>query len=328
VSLITNSLKKFNYHFSKHLQILKSSNLQILFLLILTWGFPAKAQDTLNFFEPAKNYDAKRGKLVAASAGSVYLLSMAGLYTLWYKDYPLSDFRRFDDSEEWLQMDKAGHFGSSYYLSKWGMDLTRWTGANKNRSILLGGSIGLAFLTSIEILDGFSSQWGFSSGDMFANVGGAAVAVSQQMLWDEQRIKVKFSYHETIYPAFRPDQLGERRLEKVFKDYNGQTYWLSANIKSLFLKNSKFPAWLNIAAGYGADRMTGAIDNDSPLTIGTPPAYRVRQLYIAPDIDLSRIKTNKHLLKILFNAFGFIKFPAPAIEFREKGKPVYHLLYF
>ena len=43
-------------------------------------------------------------------------------------------------------------------------------------------------------------------------------------------------------------------MQQVLKDYNGQTYWLSANIWS-FNKESNFPRWLNVAFGYGADGM-------------------------------------------------------------------------
>ena len=40
-------------------------------------------------------------------------------------------------------------------------------------------------------------------------------------------------------------RLGENFLEQILKDYNGQTYWLSANIHSFF-KKSNFSALLPI----------------------------------------------------------------------------------
>ncbi|OJU23360.1 MAG: hypothetical protein BGN92_03335 [Sphingobacteriales bacterium 41-5] len=54
------------------------------------------------------------------------------------------------------------------------------------------------FLTVIEILDGFSNKWGFSWGDMAANVFGAGMFQGQQLLWNEQRIKFKFSFHKKV----------------------------------------------------------------------------------------------------------------------------------
>ena len=49
-------------------------------------------------------------------------------------------------------------------------------------------------------------------------------------------------------------------VERMLKDYNGQTYWLSANLKSFF-QGSNIPAWLNVAVGYGADGMFGGFEN-------------------------------------------------------------------
>ena len=46
----------------------------------------------------------------------------------------------------------------------------------------------------------------------------------------------------------------------MLKDYNGQTYWLSANLKSFF-PGSNIPPWLNVAIGYGADGMFGGFEN-------------------------------------------------------------------
>jgi len=288
----------------------------------------AMSQDTLGFFEPAPEYIKQRGVIVGVSVTSAYALSMAGLYSLWYKDYPASDFHFFNDNNEWLQIDKAGHFGSAYYLSKWGMDLFRWTGMKKEKAIVLGGSAGLLFLTSIEIFDGFSEQWGFSTGDMIANVGGSALAVSQQYFWDEQRIKVKFSFHTTEYSKYRPDLLGESFVERLFKDYNGQTYWLSGNIHSFLSKDSKFPRWLNISFGYGAEGMTGGDSNPGDISQDLPEFERYRQFYFAPDIDLTKIPVRSKVLGAVFDVFGFVKFPAPTLELNGKGNLKFHWIYF
>jgi hypothetical protein len=92
-------------------------------------------------------------------------------------------------------------------------------------------------LTAVEVLDGFSSEWGASSGDIIANASGTAF-VSQELLWKEQRITPKFSFHTTQYAQYRPNVLGSSLAEQMLKDYNGQTYWLSVNLHS-FYKGSK-----------------------------------------------------------------------------------------
>jgi hypothetical protein len=113
----------------------------------------------------------------------------------------------------------------------------------------------------------------------------------------------------------------------MIKDYNGQTFWLSANIKSFIFKNSRIPGWINIAAGISSTGITGPIDNP-PLYRSNPvPAFEARHLfYIAPDIDLTRIRTRSHALKWIFECIGFLKFPSPALEISSHGlkfKPLY-----
>lgn len=306
----------------------KTSALKFLFsFLLLSQLVPASAQDTISFFRKADHYIPARGRAIGIGLGVTYVASMTGLYTLWYKDYPLGNFHGFDDNEEWLQVDKVGHFSSAYYLGKWGIDLMQWTGMERKQAIWKGGAIGWVFLTGIEVFDGFSDQWGFSTGDMIANTAGSALAIGQELAWDEQRITIKFSYHPSGIAGYRPDQLGATPTESLFKDYNGQSYWLSANIHSFLADDSRFPKWLNAAFGYGADGMTGARSNiDLPTSY--KPFERQRQFYFAPDIDLSKIKTNRKGLQTLFSVIGFLKFPAPAFEINDKGKINWHILYF
>ncbi len=282
------------------------------------------------FLTPSDTCNPNRVKLVAYSTAGIYAVGMTGLYQIWYKDYDLIHFHFFDDYDEWYQYDKMGHVGSSYYLSRWGMGLYRWTGMERKKAIWIGGTVGLGFMTTIEIFDGFSAEWGFSVSDIAANTIGTAMAISQQLLWDEQRIAFKYSFLPSDFARYRPDLFGKTFPEKLVKDYNGQTVWLSANIKSFIPnKDSRIPAWLNVAAGYGIEGLTGARFNpDSFNGKPLPPFERYRQFYLAPDIDFSKIRTEKKGLKFLFSVLGFIKIPAPALEFNRVNKIKLHALYF
>ena len=172
-------------------------------------------------------------------------------------------------------------------------------------------------------MDGFSEEWGFSLGDIAANAAGTGLLVGQELLWKEQRIIVKYSFHQTKYSKIRPELLGENFMEQSIKDYNGQTYWLSANIWS-FSKESNFPKWINIALGYGAEGMLGV--SNSLKNIVSPKPFR--QFYISLDVDLSKIKTQSKILQSVFSVINFIKIPAPTLEFRSKGGLKFHYLYF
>jgi len=286
----------------------------------------AQAADSTGFQSDTLN--RRKLILVTVSGASAYALSIAGLYSLWYKDYPQSSFHFFNDNKEWMQMDKCAHVTASYYIGRVGYGALRWSGVPENKAIWYGGLTGLVYLTSIEIMDGFSEQWGASPVDLLANTLGTSLFIGQQLAWHEQKFVMKYSFHSSPYAQYNTDQLGNTLLQNIVKDYNGQTYWISANISSLGLQHTHFPKWLNIAAGYGAEGMTGGFSNPDEVNgVQVPYSERFRQFYIAPDIDLSRIPVRSKTLKLILNTIGFIKIPMPTLEFNKNGVK-FHPLYF
>jgi hypothetical protein len=270
---------------------------------------------------PSSLFSKKRLAVVVSSEAALYAGSMIGLNELWYKDYPRSSFHSFDDSGEWLQMDKAGHITTSYYVGRVGIGFMKWTGMERPKSIWYGGMLGFVYQTSIEVLDGYSAEWGFSFADLGANAAGSLLCIGQELAWDEQRVVLKYSFMQSDYYRYRSDVLGGNLQENLLKDYNGQTYWLSVNPYSFMSKESKFPKWLNIAVGYGADGMIGGDFNPIYLNEKGQHVYfdRYRQFYLSLDVDLTRIKTKSKFLRTVFYSIGFIKIPAPSLEFSKYG---------
>ena len=282
------------------------------------------AQSRINqFLKPSDSLNTSRRNAVVLTETSLGAITLIGLNQLWYADYPRSSFKTINDSEEWLQMDKLGHVFSSYQLGRLGANTLNWAGVRKKDQLLYGSTLGLGFLTAVEVMDGFSEEWGFSWTDMAANVTGTGLYVGQELLWNEQRILLKYSFQRTDFAQQRPDKLGNGFSEEFLKDYNGQTYWLSANINS-FLKTKSVPNWLNLAFGYGADGMLSGNDND-PLFINQ---NRTRQYYLSLDIDLSRIKTNSNVLRTIFDVFNVIKVPFPTLQLNNDGRIKWHYIYF
>lgn len=297
-----------------------------LTILLIFSVLSASAQDTL----VDKARVRRNVGIVLGAEATLYAASMTGLYYAWYADYPQSKFHFFNDNGEWLQMDKAGHLTTSYIVGSFGYELLRDAGLDETRSIWFGGTLGLAFLTTVEVFDGLSDGWGFSWGDMAANTLGCGLFIGQQFLWHEQRITVKYSFHQTKFADYRPDLLGKDLIQQTIKDYNGQTYWASFNFKSLFLnKESKFPAWLNFAFGYGATGMTGGFSNTLVYAGESIPYYeRQRQFYFSLDVDFTKIPTNNKFLKYTFKVLNIFKVPFPAIEYNTGGNWVWHWIYF
>ncbi|MBX7181809.1 MAG: YfiM family protein [Bacteroidia bacterium] len=311
--------------------------LGVCFALQLFLSNPIKAQDSIKntalnrFLTASPTYNKKRVAWLSGSLGVSYVGSMTGLYYLWYAGYPQSNFHIFNDNKEWLQIDKGGHLISSYYIGMLGKETMHWAGMNRPLSVWFGGSFGSIFLLTVEVFDGFSQEWGFSWGDIIANSTGTATYIGQELLWKEQRFTWKISYADNYLAHYRPDLLGSSPIQRLLKDYNGLTYWLSGNIHSFLPESSGFPRWLSVGVGYGASGMLGAHYNPATDPDGNPlPSVdRFRQYYLTLDIDLWRIKTRSKVLRTLFSAIRIIKIPTPTLEFNSnaKGKVRFYGMY-
>ena len=288
----------------------------------------ACSQDTVAVTKHFSSGTAGRKWAIGALTAGGYGGSFIFLSQAWYKDYPRSSFHTFNDNGEWLQMDKIGHAWTAYHTSRLTTNLWRWAGVSANNAVLLGAGSSLLYMLSIEYLDGRSAEWGWSWGDAGADLFGASLFASQDWLWKEQRISLKFSAHIKSYeePDLEKranDLFGSSFQGRLLKDYNAQTYWLSANINSFF-PEAHLPSWLNLSLGYGADGMFGGYENlardkSGNVTFDRRDIRRYRQWYLAPDVDLTKIRTKSKLLKSVFSAFNVLKFPTPALEF-SKGK--------
>ena len=314
-----------------------------IFLLLLLPFFTI-AQDSISsfsqqhFIADSLNTPStkKRVALVAGINAAVYGGSLFVLHRAWYKDEARTSFQVFNDSKEWLQVDKIGHAWTAYNTGRASAMLWQWAGLPHDKAVWLGGLSGFVYLTGIEFLDAHAEKWGWSWSDIGANVAGSALFMGQEFLWEQQRIQFKFSFHRKSYKDVvlekRADELyGDGFYERMLKDYNAQTYWFSFNLKS-FLPDSRIPAWLNVAAGYGANGMFGGFRNswkdESGNEITRFDIPRTRQFYLAPDIDFTKIKTNSRFLKTGFALLNALKFPAPALMIDSKGRFKAYAFYF
>ncbi|SHL63851.1 Predicted lipoprotein [Chitinophaga jiangningensis] len=303
-----------------------------LSLLLLS----GKAQEKVSFSTIPDTTIPRRVTILTGATVVLYGTGLAALNAAWYRDYPRSNFHFFNDMEEWKQMDKLGHVFSAYFIGKYSRELWRWSGLPRKQQIWIGGLSGFAYQSVVEVLDGFSSEWGFSWGDMAANAAGSALLISQELAWNEQRIQIKFSAHPGRYEGAvlrdKTNQLfGTRFMERVLKDYNAQTYWLSVNLRS-FAKDAGIPRWLNISVGYGAAQMYGGNANwwisDDGHRFDYSSTPRIRQFYLSPDVDFTKIPTKKKGVKVIFQLLNMLKFPAPTLEVTSQGKVRLHPIYF
>jgi hypothetical protein len=258
-------------------------------------------------------------RIVAVSAAATYTAGLAGLNHLWYKDSGRQRFRFFNDNAEWKQMDKAGHFYSSFHLSHGFSRGLKHFNVEAAKSDLTGALLGFAVLVPIEVFDGFSDAYGASVGDLGADAAGALFYYGQARLWNEVRLHPKFSFRYSPYAERRPELLG-KGMERILKDYNGQTYWLSIDADKFF----RFPKWLNISVGYGASGMVYARD-EQHIGNGLPTPFR--RYFLSLDFDVQAIRTRSKAVKTILFVVNMIRIPSPAIEFSQH-EVRFHGLYF
>lgn len=294
-------------------------------LLLLVSGTALKSTAQNRFFKPADSLDKKRLTFTSAAIGTVWAGSIIGLSSVWYKEYEKAPFHSFDDSKEWLQMDKAGHVFTAYHLSDKVFKLYRWTGLDRKKSAWIGAGVGWGYQFSFELLDARSSGWGFSWSDMGANTLGSGLFLAQELIWQEQFLKLKFSYSPSPYAQYRPAVLGSTASERLLKDYNGQTYWLSFAPGAAF-PESHLPPWIALSAGYSANAKLVGHENtyQSP---GGQVFTAQREFILSLDVDVTKLPIKKRWLKKALSPFNVIKIPFPAVVWR--GSTLYgRWLYF
>ncbi len=282
-------------------------------ILLTTSTSQMQAQTRIYPEDSLQRFRGGRLALVCGGQAAVATATLIGLNELWYKDYPRSGFHFFNDNAEWLGMDKWGHAYTAYQTSHLGYAVLRWSGVKESKAAWYSCLTGIGYQLIVEMLDGFSDQWGFSVGDLSANLAGAALFTTQQVLWKDQKILLKYSFHSSEYARYRPSLLGNNFPERVLKDYNGQTAWLSISPGAFLKDQRKFPPWLCISLGMGAEGMISARKPDPILSYYSLP--RGNRLFLSLDLDLSKIPVRNKTLHSILSVLNVLKLPFPALEY-------------
>lgn len=292
--------------------------------------------DTLNdqhWLQPADTFNRKRFWVTAGTGALLYGATSYGLWKTWYSEFPRSSFQTINDWPEWEQMDKAGHAFTAYQYARFVMAGARWTGMRPGSSRWVAFGVSSLLQGTLEMMDAYSAQWGFSWSDIAANTAGAGFFLAQDALWKEQRILLKVSSNLRPIPDVPVlngrggesnlgvpvrERFGTGVVERYLKDYNNMTIWASANVHRFFPR-SKVPVWLNVAIGSGVENVYGAYfnswqDNGAGFSYNQP---RYRQWFLGPDIYFSRIPTRKRWVRLLLGTLDFFKFPSPVLEYSQ-----------
>ncbi|MEO8514225.1 MAG: DUF2279 domain-containing protein [Ignavibacteria bacterium] len=209
-----------------------------------------------------------------------------------------------NDWEYAKSADKFGHFFDGLLIQSIYRGALEWSGFSPTASVWLGAAFSLAYMTDVEIEDGFATDWGFSLGDETANLTGALYPVAQYYWKPLRSFNIKWSY----YPS--EELTGGQKNGAFLDDYDGQTMWLSVNVHDFLGKKAQkfWPDYLNIATGYG---VTNYKDLENRYT----------DIYFGLDLNWERIIPGKSNFMMWFknviNHFRFL--PVPAIRINKNG---------
>jgi hypothetical protein len=81
-------------------------------------------------------------------------------------------------------MDKSAHIFAVYQIGNYFLIFFKWSEADETNQLIYGAGRGFYFLTSIELVEGYSHS-GCSYNDILANGIGTTLFISQELLWQE-----------------------------------------------------------------------------------------------------------------------------------------------
>jgi len=285
----------------------------------------AKLKNKLNNF-----HSKERGAYIALAL--IYVFCLVVLYIFWYSKSGFVGFHLFDDKTEWLYLDKFGHIYASYFEATLVYRSLIWAKTKKHKAIIVSVILALMFQMTIEIFDGYSESWGFSIYDMIANLLGVTAFITQYALLKHQYFSLKFSFFlkniERVILSSAQNAIstttsrysylfGDSVLERLVKDYNCQTYWVSINMR-LITGIQLFPSWFNISFGYGAKNMLGGNSNNwyegENLFSAATALPRTPQVYIGFDLDLTSLNVTSTFLRNVLGYLNLIRCPLPTLK--------------
>ena len=236
-------------------------------------------------------------------------------YNAWWKDNSGAFHLK---SEGWLEQDsyhggadKFGHMYTAYISTRLLSYGLRQAGNSPDQALYYAAwTTGLTTL-GIELLDGFTDEFGFSYEDMVFNLAGIASAnFFENNPWWDQRFDFRFHYRQSA---------DSRRLNKgdVMSDYSGQSYLLIAKLNGFsYFKKSTLLRYLELGVGYGA---RGYSPQDEL-------SQREQKLLFSVSLNLSellnqslykkqnhpRLKQSSELL------FEYVQIPATTVMYEKK----------
>lgn len=278
----------------------------LVFIFILLQCISAFAQnDTLtNYTHKPQQVNYKHVALV----GTVIPVTITGVYVylnnVWWKEQRVP-FHITDDAElrYALNLDKAGHFISSYFVSDVFADVLQVTGLQRKHALWGGAALSIINSTIVELKDAYSPYWGFSKFDMLANITGAILPVLQYHIPAVQHVHFSWSY-DFSNPSYYKSMPGHE--DKSFiDDYDRHNFWCTVDVWSLCGMNTSktcSPFFIQPAIGLSAQNIDGK-------------GAGQHEWFIGMHLNLNNVHiSSSQFVKYAFKYINFYHLPAPALR--------------
>jgi hypothetical protein len=261
--------------------------------MLIAVAAPAGAQQP----DSSARVDGVRLGIVGGATVAGFVYGHVVQTNMWWKGERSAFHIEWDHDWSYaLGADKLGHAWFPYMVTHTYDELFRWAGVDSMTAIWSAASLALTYQTYIEVRDGFSAAWGFSWGDMFANVAGAALPVAQQYAPSLRAVDYKISF----FPSER-FRRGANRA--IIDDYESSYHWLSVHVVDLLPEHLRddYPGFIDLAIGHG---VKGLDDRGGGY----------HEVFVALDWNLDRLPGDWWGWNLLRHIVRHYHLPSPALR--------------
>jgi hypothetical protein len=163
--------------------------------------------------------------------------------------------------------DKLGHYYANYLMNRGFAGILEWGGFSRTASIVSSTLLTTAFFSAVEVKDAYHLNYGFSAGDVIANLSGQGTALALMLSPSlDEAISVKLQYFPSsdFFHALSTD--GPLNTPE---DYTGQTFMLSYHLASLPMVKQepslRLLRYVDLSLGYGSRNYKPVPKNPTPV---------------------------------------------------------------
>lgn len=255
--------------------------------------------------DPPPNLRLRNAAIIAGGAVALGGYAMNS----WWKDGFTRRFRVeregwFGPDTTFSGIDKLGHVYAAYFATRTLTPFFKAVGNPATDARRLAALTSWGVMSAMEIGDGFSRRYRFSTEDFLANTAGALLgyALASSPEWDDL-IDVRLGYRPS--PLSRWDPPG---------DYAGQRYYLVLKADGVrALRDVPLLRYLEVGVAYG----TPGVDTPDEWNLHDF-ALRRREVFVGVSVNLSRLlsdgvyggeRASTRTQRIAEHAFDLIQLP-------------------